>query len=343
MDEPILVTGASGFIGTRVVRTLLEYGFRDVGCFVRSARGAGSLDSSASGFGNSVRVRIIKGNLLAPSDCLTAAKDAAVVYHLAAGTGEKSYPDAFMNSVVTTRNLLDACVREHAIKRFVSISSFAVYSNRDKKRGRVLDETAPIEERPQLRGEAYCYAKVRQDQLVEMFGTQYGIPYVLIRPGAVYGPERPDPGPCWQGSVRTVSTHGRAQPDSFTYVDNCAEAIVLAGFVKGVDGEVFNVVDDDLPTSRKFLRMYKQNVKSFHSISVPRFMSYLGCYLWESHSDWSQGQLAAVFNRLVWHAYWKGNIPVNDKIKNRLGWRQRVSTADGMKMLFQSRGRGQHA
>ena len=44
-DEPILVTGASGFIGTRVVRTLLEYGFRDVGCFVRSARGAGSLES----------------------------------------------------------------------------------------------------------------------------------------------------------------------------------------------------------------------------------------------------------------------------------------------------------
>ena len=55
-------------------------------------------------------------------------------------------------------------------------------------------------------------------------------------------------------------------------------------------------------------------------------MSYLGCYLWESYSDWSQGQLPPVFNRLVWHAYWKGNIPVNDKIKNRLGWRQRVST-----------------
>ena len=343
-DEPILVTGASGFIGTRVVRTLLEYGFRDVGCFVRSARGAGSLESLASGFGNSVRVRIIKGNLLAPSDCLTAAKDAAVVYHLAAGTGEKSYPDAFMNSVVTTRNLLDACVREHAIKRFVSISSFAVYSNRDKKRGRVLDETAPIEERPQLRGEAYCYAKVRQDQLVEMFGTQYGIPYVLIRPGAVYGPGKAGiPGRVGRDLSGLFLHMGGRNLIPFTYVDNCAEAIVLAGLVKGVDGEVFNVVDDDLPTSRKFLRMYKQNVKSFHSISVPRFMSYLGCYLWESYSDWSQGQLPPVFNRLVWHAYWKGNIPVNDKIKNRLGWRQRVSTADGMKMLFQSRGRGQHA
>ena len=169
-DEPILVTGASGFIGTRVVRTLLEYGFRDVGCFVRSARGAGSLESSASGFGNSVRVRIIKWNPLAPSDCLTAAKDAAVVYHLAAGTGEKSVSRCVHEFRGHDAEFADACVREHAIKRFVSISSFAVYSNRDKKRGRVLDETAPIEERPQLRGEAYCYAKVARINLSKCSG-----------------------------------------------------------------------------------------------------------------------------------------------------------------------------
>ena len=48
-----------------------------------------------------------------------------------------------------------------------------------------------------------------------------------------------------------------------TYVDNCAEAIVLAGIKEGVDGEVFNIVDDDLPSSRKFLRMYKRNVRKF--------------------------------------------------------------------------------
>ena len=73
-------------------------------------------------------MRIIKGNLLAPSDCLTAAKDAAVVYHLAAGTGEKSYPDAFMNSVVTTRESprrLRSRARDQTIR--ASVGSFAVY------------------------------------------------------------------------------------------------------------------------------------------------------------------------------------------------------------------------
>jgi len=51
-----------------------------------------------------------------------------------------------------------------------------------------------------------------------------------------------------------------------TYVDNCAEAIALAGLRRGVDGDVFNIVDDDLPTSRQFLRLYKKHVKHFASL-----------------------------------------------------------------------------
>ncbi len=54
-----------------------------------------------------------------------------------------------------------------------------------------------------------------------------------------------------------------------TFVDNCAEAIVLAGLTPGVDGQVFNVVDDDLPSSRQFLRLYKRNVRRFRSLYLP--------------------------------------------------------------------------
>ena len=74
------------------------------------------------------------------------------MYHLAAGRGEKSYPDAFMNSVVTTRNLLDATLEHRCLKRIVSISSFSVYSNQNKPHGRLLDESCPMESRPELRG-----------------------------------------------------------------------------------------------------------------------------------------------------------------------------------------------
>ena len=88
----------------------------------------------------------------------------------------------------------------------------------------------------------------------------------------------------------------------FTYVDNCAEAIILAGLFKGVDGEIFNVVDDDLPSSRQFLRQYKRNVRRFKSVYVPHMVSLALCYLWEKYSKWSQGQLPPAFNRRRWYA-----------------------------------------
>ena len=122
----------------------------------------------------------------------------------------------------------------------------------------------------------------------------------------------------------------------FTYVDNCAEAILLAGLKPGVDGEVFNVVDDDLPSSRRFLRLYKQNVRRFTSIYLPRAVSHALCYLWEKYSDWSEGQLPPVFNRRKWRALWKKTRYSNEKLKARLGWTPKVPMAEGLRRYFQS-------
>jgi nucleoside-diphosphate-sugar epimerase len=344
-DDPILVTGATGFIGRRVVSNLLERGFRNVRCFLRSSGDEMKIRDISDSVAKGANVEVVRGNLLSRDDCMAATTGVAVLYHLAAGTGEKSFPDVFMNSVVTTRNLLDACVDHQCLRRFVSIGSFAVYSNRNKPRGRILDESAPVEKHPELRGEAYCYAKLRQDQIVEEYSKTHGIPYVLVRPGAVYGPGKEGiTGRIGLGTFGLFLHMGGGNKIPFTYVDNCAEAIVLAGLVKGVDGEIFNVVDDDLPSSGQFLRLYKREVQRFRSLYVPRSLSYLLCYLWEKYSTWSHGQLPPVFNRLAWHAYWKGSVYSNDKIKARLGWRQKVPTAEGLKLLFEShRKRPQHA
>src|SRR5262249_19775554 len=133
-------------------------------------------------------IEVMRGNLLSREDCERATRDVAVIYHLAAGTGEKSFPDAFMNSVVTTRNLLDALLRHGCLRRLVNVSSFAVCTNRGKPQRSLLDESCPVEENAELRGDAYCFAKVKQDQLVMDYGKKHNIPYVLVRPGAVYGP-----------------------------------------------------------------------------------------------------------------------------------------------------------
>jgi nucleoside-diphosphate-sugar epimerase len=344
-DDAILVTGAAGFIGSKVVESLIDRGFRNLRCFVRPSSEVAKLKDITRPCGEAGRQEVIVGNLLSSDDCLRATRDVAVIFHLAAGRGEKSFPDAFMNSVVTTRNLLEATLQHRCLKRFVSISSFSVYSNTQKPQGRLLDESCPVEAHPELRGDAYCFAKVRQDEMVADYGKKWGIPHVIVRPGVVYGPGNEGiTGRVGLGTFGLFLHLGGSNPIPLTYVDNCADAIVLAGLKAGVDGEVFNVLDDAPPSSRRFLRLYKKNVRGFRSIYLPHALSYLLCYLWERYSHWSQGQLPATYNRKVWHAYWKKTRYSNEKLKNRLGWRAKVPSAEAFQRYFEScRRKARHA
>ena len=336
-DDVILVTGATGFIGSRLVVNLVDRGFRNLRCLARPSTEVSRVEALLACASDASRVEVVTGNLLSREDCNAVTRDAAVIFHLAAGRGEKSVADAFLNSVVTTRNLMEASLRHQSLRRFVNVSSFTVYTNENKPRGRLLDETCPVEEHPEGRGDAYCFAKVKQDEMVTRYGSRFGLPYVIVRPGYVYGPG--NEGITGRVGINTfgIFLHlGGSNTIPFSYVDNCVEAIALAGLKRGVEGEIFNVVDDDLPSSRRFLREYKQNVKRFRSIYLPHAVSYSLCCLWERYSSWSKSQLPPVFNRRDWQVTWKKTRYSNENVKACLGWTQKVPTAEGLKRHFEA-------
>lgn len=334
-DDPVLVTGATGFIGPALIQSLLTRGFRNLRAFARPSSDVTRLEAVARGRREDARVEVIRGNLLSREDCLTATRGAAVIFHLAA-SARKSFPDAFMNSVVTTRNLLESSRTYTGLRRFVNISSFAVYTNTGKPRWRLLDESSPIEKRGESRGDPYGFAKIKQDELVREYGATFGVPYVIVRPGSVYGPGKEDiPGRVGIGTFGVFLHLGGSNPIPLTYIDNCADAIALAGLTGGVDGEAFNVVDDDPPSSRQLLRLYKRHVRGFSSIYVPHAASYMLCWLWEKYSRWSEGQVPPVFNRKRWHVEWKETRYSNEKVKTRLGWAPNVPVAEGLRRYFQ--------
>jgi len=330
----VLITGSAGFIGARVVKTVLDYGFKNVTCMVRPASNRSRLESVIRQHPEA-NVRIVEGNLLSPAACRAATQDATVVLHLAAGTG-KTFAGCVLSSVVTTKNLLEAIQEPQKVKRFVNVSSFSVYSNFDLSRNAMLDETCALETKHVDRNEPYAYAKLKQDELVQEYSSRLNIPYVIVRPGAVYGPGKADvTGRVGIDTFGFFLHLGGRNRIPFTYVDNCADAIVLAGIVKGVDGLAFNVVDDDLPTSKNFFAAYRSRVWARRYVAVPYRAFYVLCWLWERYAQRSNGQIPAVFNRRRCSAYWKGNRYSNQRLKDLLGWTPAVPFREGSQLYFE--------
>jgi nucleoside-diphosphate-sugar epimerase len=328
-SDRILVTGSNGFVGAKVVETLLEYGFVNLRCFIRPSSRRQRLEEVLKRFNGGENVELVTGDLLSRDDCLKAADGVSIIYHLAAGI-EKSFAGAFMNSALATRNLIDAFLECGQPKRFVNVSSFAVYSNLKLKRDALIDETCALEDSPQERFDAYGFGKLKQEELVREYGRQRKLPYVIIRPGAVFGPGKRDlSGRVGIDTFGFFIHLGGSNRLPLTFVDNCAEAIVLAGLKPGVESEIFNVVDDELLSSRQFFNAYKKVRPSF-SVSVPYFLAYGISVLWERYSKWSKGQLPPAFNRRRCSAEWKGNRYSNQKLKERLDWKPKVSMKEAM-------------
>lgn len=331
-EDIILITGANGYVGSKVFKTLLEYGFTKLRCLVRSDKNIVNLHKLADS--SKADVEFIKGNLLSSGDCIQAVKGVSVIYHLAAGV-EKSFAGCFLNSVVTTRNLLDAAIKEPTLKRFVNTSSIAVYTNENIPCGGILDESCLVDTKFVERGEAYTYGKAKQDEIVMEYAKKYSLPYVILRPSVVFGPGKVKISDRIGSDTFGVFLHlGLGNTIPLSYVDNCAEAIVLAGLRQGINGQVFNITDDNLPTSRQFLRQYKKQVKNITSIPIPYWLWYSFNALWEKYSKWSEGQLPPVFNRRACEVYWKRIRYSNKKAKELLGWQPRVSMDEALKMFF---------
>jgi nucleoside-diphosphate-sugar epimerase len=167
------------------------------------------------------------------------------------------------------------------------------------------------------------------------YGSRHNLPYVILRPGYVFGPGKRE-----LNARVGIDTFGffiqvsGSNPLPLTFVDNCADAIVLAGLKPAIEGEIFNVVDDDLPTGRQFLRSYKNLVNPLRCIRIPYSLAYVMCIFWEKYSKWSKKQLPPVFNRRRCAAQWKEMRYSNQKLKDRLGWKPRVPMEEAIEKFL---------
>lgn len=328
----VLVTGSSGFLGGALVERLLAHGETDLRCFVRAGSKQGRLDALSKQHPEA-KLERFTGTLSSRESAEKALEGVDVVYHLAASLAGAP-ADIFLNTVVASKNLLEAVARSGRPIKIVLVSSFGVYGVAELPRGHVVDEGTPLETHPERR-DLYSQAKLRQEKLFWEYREKYHFPLVVLRPGVIYGPR----GSAFSARVGLslfgIFLHlGGDNVLPLSYVDNCAEAIVIAGQSSASEGQIYNVHDDDLPTCSTYLAAYKKSVKPIRSLRVPYFALQAGSKLVARYHAYSKGQLPAIFTPYKTATTWKGNHFDNNKIK-RLGWKQIVPTAEGMRRTFE--------
>ncbi len=326
----VLVTGANGFLGRALVGRLLARGVRDIRCFIRLDEYRSRFDGLQEAWPDA-RFDFFTGNLLSRDAIAAALEDVDIVYHLAASL-KGSPADMFLNTVVASNNLLKAIVEKGPVKT-VLVSSMGVYGTADLPSGQVIDENTPLEPHPGQR-DVYSHAKWRQETLFREYRERHDFQLVVLRPGVIYGPGGSPMSARVGLNLFGLFLHlGGSSVIPLTYVDNCADAIAVASLRDDTGDATFNVVDDDLPTSRQYLRRYRREVERLKFVKVPyacmREMSK--AVAWYNRK--SQGQLPAIFTPYKTAGLWKGMYFSNARLKG-IGWVPAVSTDEGISRMF---------
>lgn len=238
----VLITGATGFLGKPTVEAALSRGHS-----VRAVVRPGG-DASRYADWTSRGVELARVDLRSKDRLAEAVRGVDCVLHLAASKAGDMYAQ-YGGTVVSTENLLWA-MEQAGVGSIVNISSFAVYDYIGMRSGSELTEDSPLAAEMPARDE-YCHTKLVQENLVRECVARLSWRGVVLRPGVIYGADN-----WWTARLgaghserKWLRIGGRAMLP-LTYVENCAEAIVLAaekcGTVDAGRTLTLNVVDEQV-------------------------------------------------------------------------------------------------
>ncbi len=240
MNQKALVTGGAGFIGSHIVDALLDQG---MSVRVLDNLSTGSLDNLSHRRGE---IEFIEGDLRDKDACYRACKGVETVFHQAAlPSVPRSIADPITSNAVNVDGTLQMLMaaRDEGVHRFVFASSSSVYGNTEvspKHEGLTPCPLSPYAIN-KLTGEHYC----------KVFHSLYGLETVALRYFNVFGP-RQAPNSQYSAVIPkfiAAALHGDpvmvngdgSHSRDFTFVQNVVQANLLASWVPGVGGSVFNV------------------------------------------------------------------------------------------------------
>ncbi len=313
----VLVTGASGFIGRRVLRTLVADG-HDVHAFVRTT-------SNTQGFPEGVEVHT--GDLLDPESMEAAVKDMEAVIHLAAYFD--FYPRdvdlLYKVNVGGTRDLMNACVGT-SIERFVYCSTTETIGP-----VRYPPGNEDTELRPQF---DYGRSKVLAEEVVREISSDTGLTHTILRPTGVTGEGDLYTGyeiikAVYEGAIPMIPGDGERRL-MYSYVGDIAAGFAKALTARGAANETFILCPDQPMTYNEIFQFLGEYLgvepPKWH---VPVLLAKLGVALMSPFKNRRR-------NTFLWHVKTVESMVqdrwyTNEKAKRGLGWAPEVSMQEAIR------------
>lgn len=321
----ILITGASGFIGSFIVEEALKQGF-ETWAAVRK--------SSSKEYLQDERIHFIELNLSSKAQLIEQLRPHQFDYVVHAAGVTKCLNKADFRRINTegTKNLVDALLDlQMPLKRFVFLSSLSVFG--------AIKEQLPYDEireddTPKPNTE-YGRSKLEAEKYIDSIGSR--LPYIILRPTGVYGPREKD----YFMMAKSIKQHidfavGYQRQDiTFVYVTDVVQAVFLA-LEKGETGRKYFLSDGQVYQSTTFSDLIHEELgrpwwlRITAPVWVLRVVTFFGEYI--GHMT---GKVTALNNdkyNILRQRNWRCDI---EPTRHELGFESKVQLKEGVKTTIQ--------
>lgn len=315
--QPVLVTGATGFIGSRVVHKLLQENV---------AVKALLLPGETVPLDWAEKIDITRGSISDPAAVAKAVSGAKTVIHLAAVVSDWGDERKYWEFTVEgSRLVFEEAIKNHA--RVVLASSIVVYGDKIQK------QSCPEETGYGATFGPYSRTKQAQEKLAWEYHQNRGLRLSVVRPANVYGPRS---GPWLHDVVNVLKSGapglvaGGEMNAGLVYVDNVADILILAASADIAIGRAYNASDALDVTWRQYFNDIAGmiGVKSPKSIPYP-FASFSALTL-EAIWKFFNIEKRPPITREALNLIGSDNRIPNDRVRKELQYHPRISYAEGL-------------
>ena len=314
-----LVTGGTGFVGNHLIRALRARNW-SVRVLALTGEDTARLEQE--------NVTVHRGSICELATLIEAMNGIDVVFHLAGIHGLWCAKEEYFRvNVDGTENVCKA-VLASGVSRLVHVSTWAVY---EMGLGRPLREESPICPSP----DTYTLTKAEGDKLVQRYIREHNLPAVIVRPGVMFGPgDRVNFGRMAERlrAGKTVLIGSGKNAQTFVFVTDVAEGMVLAATAERVVGQIYNLGPDQPLSQEQFWRAIAEDIGVRPPwLRVPYWALYAAAWLAERATGKDLRRQPLV-TRLGVKLFGSHNLICIEKARRELGYSPRVPVREGIRL-----------